>query len=395
MSSSVSNNRSNKKSSKSPSDRSRPRNINVDRAYTDRTPGLALNKEDDAVTSIGTKLAELLLEHPAMNLDKYLKSAAHSRSEVCKADVTILVCASIMTFMGNLKSRDSLLQCSRTCSKLYYEMSLDKESMSRMFTTMIFTLNPNLVSLTDKMIKVVIDRNANKEILASPDEQLQKCISSLVRNGNLKIKDFEGASSSVISSFHREASTSGSIQTTPTELIHPDDSITSVGTIPRYREKIKERDLHDYISRSKKRQSANFYEEFPTVERPVTLRRKLSNSGIGFKKSPIQILPTADEFNALLENVNSMSMKDKPVAYNFLGNIQAESKANDAVSTSDSILLAPPSVASVQWTDMDKRKFRSPSFSDAVETVIEKGKGKEKQEILRPRDSLEDMYFAR
>lgn len=270
--------------SKVSASKSARRSRSVDASYSRRerfrTPAVDLVPNLDAATQVSVALSKSVLQDPSVNLGTLIGTAADSRRDINISDTTILVSTAILEHLGGKESARRMLKKSVTCSKIYERMGLEREELRSMLVTMIFALNPEFVKMLEISLEIAI-KEATKltqvPFTSGRIETAAEALSVMSDRGDIAVG-------------RKPYKRRDSIQTTPTELIRPSDSISNVGAAPKgsLRKSINESDLMRFIRRRSRGEEPEFGEVFFTAKEPVQATKYPPRSGLGSKREMVR-----------------------------------------------------------------------------------------------------------
>jgi len=356
-----------------------------------RSPIISFEESSDVATAVCTEISRLMMLNPDMKTGTFLNAMSNSQMDINKSDATIIISAAILGHIGNEKMRDRLLSKSKTCARMYSEMGLEKPKLCEMFVIMHFAMNPTFCTLLSHAISVSLTR-AQTFISEEVDKKkMANTANSMVRDGSWSNE--EALSIFIPKSLEAAPSLAGdlSFSKTPTSLIHPNDSISSVGDIPDYRKRINTKDLMSYVVRKKKGNEPAFSEVFrsESIPRPPLSNQNVNRRGVGY-------IPNEAERagDTIQSKINNILGAQTTVSYNLntgRGRTRRPRVEDyiDSESVATTTLRSPPSAVNNPW---DNHSFKVPNPPSPTEINLPDSVVYEPEiPIMREVDSYEEL----
>jgi hypothetical protein len=291
-----------------------------------REPIVNFDMTEDVATAVSVEISRAIMLSPDLNLGTFLKSASSARTTIVMSDAVVLVSAAILAHIGNNRGAVKLLSKSATVTSYYRDMDLDNVKVREMFVTVLFALAPEFVALIEKSITVCISRSESEGKVIHTDARVNNALITLEQTkaidesemGSVISNNYKTWPSSAnearkhllerrgtridfdlvepIRKFERESS----IQKTPTNMIAPSDSVSNIGSPPKTRYKLSEKDLMEHVKLRQSGVEMEFGKIFKDVQQPITVNRRGNRQGLGFTEDSNEIRDPWAQVNNIL-----------------------------------------------------------------------------------------------
>jgi len=326
-----------------------------------RVPIVSFEDNDDVATAICVEISRSMMTMPNMTTGIFFRTMSNSQRDLVKSVATIVMSASILYHIGNDKMAKDLLSRSTTCSKYYDKLGLNDKAVNEMFVTMLFALNPNFATMLNKAMQLSLERASRMTSDEYSKKQLITCMSTLTKTGVIDTNELVSSSSDIVERKVSLVKGNSSLQTTPTEMIHPDDSASAIGRIPSYRRNINQQDMMNYLNRKKRGKEPEFKDVFKSAKEnePIASIVNKAKRGLGYKTPEEDKTDVSNFINDILgthrKDSYVLSTGDKrtraPRVEDFL----------DSTSISGSAVYTPKFVDEVSYEKLDRYNTRAPS----------------------------------
>jgi len=333
-----------------------------------RIPAIEILDITDVVTLVSVELSRAVITFPKVDLGVFLKTSTNSRLDINRSDTTIIITAAILDHIGNEKMSRKILSKSATVTKYYEKMGLANPVTREMFVTILFALAPNFVTILEKSLRIAIDRSSELGSDVYGEQQMGNALVTLKAANTITesemIKSLSLESSNIDDV--RVAKIRNSIQTTPTEMVAPSDSISVIGR----RLRMDQSNVMEYITRRRSGKEPSFNAVFPSAREPLLTTRKNNREGLGFVSN------TETEWERKVNEVlgrhtvksikieTGRSRQRRPRVEDFL----------DQEEVSTEVLVQPPDVESNvdHYLNYKHTKGVSPTDVDLPRSVIKR-----------------------
>lgn len=353
-----------------------------------------MDKNDDTPTAICAEITKILLSSPNVNTGTFMSTAAYSERDICRSDTVLIITAAIMEHIGNKEAAQKQISRSATCSKFYERLGLANKDIRGLFVTMIFSMNPSFVKMVENSIIMALDRRSNKDTSAITDFQVKESMNLLAESKTINNDDLISAPDRTLRRKSISINRNSYNLRTPTEMIAPNDSVTSVGEIPSYRKKLKEEDVLEYLKRKKHGIEPKFSDVFSSAPEPISVKPRSNRAGIGsdsnIENARMSVLES--KVNNILGSMtvpsyilNSGDMRRRrPRVEDYL---ESELPSYEA-------MRVPTEIAPNTWDDITPAMRRGPSPTEDFlpDSVI--NTSSDANSTLRPVDSYEILMTS-
>jgi hypothetical protein len=335
-------------------------------ARSRREPIADYNSDHDVATLICTELSRAILLEPNVNLGSFFKVANDSRRDINKSDSTVLVTAAILATIGNKNMSKQLLNKSMTLTKIYEKMNLHSDEIRDTLVTMLFALSPTFVEMIEKVIKMAINRSADRGVPMKDVDPLYTALARLAIDRTISPVEMRRASSFDADKDPtlRLESKRTSITKTPVAMIGPADFELMAREARAERHRINEKDLRDYAVRRKSGTEIEFEETFRSADAPVAIansrrtRRMGDRRGLGYTEQASKASEHIAAMNKILGSHTTKSIDITTGEVNYRR--PQVTDYLDSESVSGSIFNAPPDVRSEYESTPDTRQAVRP-----------------------------------
>jgi hypothetical protein len=281
----------------------RTRSLSVDarpvELVAERVPALSIHKGIDVATSVSKEVTKGILINPSVDTGVFFGTLNYSTRDLCKSDTTIIISAAILEHIGNKRMSDEVLSRSKTCKKYYESLGLKDALVRKTFVTMLFCLNPLFAAMIRTALRTVIDRTEDLRETDYPSEKLLQVASLLHNEGLVTADEVESAVGdlSELRSVRALAISKGPIS--PVSAISPSDSVSLLATPTVRRRTISDKDLMTHLLRRRQGTEPDFTTVFPSATPPVSNRRRVPRSGLGY-------VPATPRGNSITSAMNAI-----------------------------------------------------------------------------------------
>lgn len=261
-------------------------------ARSDRNPYFSIDSSMSASEVLCRELGEAIRKNPSLSMANFLRITSASMSELQKSDAVIITLAAILNELDMTSAATNLLNKSGTNTRVFHEMGLNKKEVSRMYVTLLFTLNPELGKMIEGALKTALSRMSNVTTAPGGEARMESAIGMMVERNSISKQEADThfgirANAEMVEKPNKRmlfmrASVNDS------DTVVPDDSASVVGTQIRRTINTSEKDLIERMKRVKAKTGLrrSFEEEFPNAAKPVSVlfRAPDDKSGLGFNK---------------------------------------------------------------------------------------------------------------
>jgi hypothetical protein len=371
--------RTTKASSKGDVNKARVRSRSAAPADRSRNAGreakINFNTVNDVASQIGIEIAGATLRNPDMITGLFFETASDSRRDLHKSDAVIIISAAVLDHIGNTKMAREMLGKSKTCAGYYKQLGLEVALVRRMFVTLLFALNPAVVTILERCMIVAFKRSTELGPDVYSNNQIADCITTLHREGSIANDEI---STIVDDSLASRLGTRGrrlSIATTPPGMIGPSDSVSNIIEIPPHRRGISAADMQEYILRRKRGKEPEFSEVFKHSKPPVSVNIKNNRNGLGYVKSEKPVMVPADEINEILGTQRRLSFDLETGRATY-----REPRVEDFIDSEEiasTVVRQTPETDPESWDFVKAKPIRRPSPTELFlpdSVVVEKSR---------------------
>jgi hypothetical protein len=266
------------------------------------------------------EMSKAIMKRPEMKTGNFFRLVAASNNEVNKSDAVVVIVAAILGSIGNDKASQRMLDRSSTVAEFYERMNLNDARVRDSFVIMLFAIAPEFVKMIESSLKTVIERVQVMTTAPHADRKLLDATGELAKDGSVSPEEHAKMLEDLadIKMEDESAAALGSIQTTPTDGITADDSISRIGkeAVHLDTSPVDTKGILRHIKRNRTIRAKDFYEEFPDARRPIQAKANTGRAGIGFPmaESAVSEPVTESNFSMVMNNLmgNSAAARSRP-----------------------------------------------------------------------------------
>jgi len=200
-----------------------------------------------------------------------------------------------------------LLSESATVTKYYDKMSLTDATIREVFVTMMLAVSPELIKAIESALKIALERASDKTEAPLDEQRFARTLSILSGSGDFSRSEVLSVIESKTGSEYTSGNNRNSIQTTPTEMITPDDSASNIGGRSPTTIRASDRDLISYAKRRSSGNERDFNRIFTNAQEPIQVLGNKGRSGLGFKQKFNSISELTAQMNKVLGSATQVS----------------------------------------------------------------------------------------
>jgi len=330
---------------------------------SDRNPIVDFTENSDVATAVCVEISRLMMLNPDMKTGAFFTTMSNSQRDINKSDATIVMSAAILKHIGNDKMSERILSKSKTCEKLFDEFGFKNTRLCEMFVVMLFSLNPTFCTMLNTSMHIALTRAA--EFLKEENDQnkLIDASKTLAADGSWTKEEALNIIVPNAQKVKAIMAHENSFEKTPTEMIHPNESISEVGRVPSYRERINTKDLMSYVTRRKRGREPNFTDVYRSedIPRPPVASVKTNKYGLGY--APTEADRARDSMNHRINQAMG-GLSTRSININTGRERFREPRVSDFLdseSIAESALKSPQSVTESSWLPNNFKAPRPPT----------------------------------